>query len=72
MKVRLTVIALILSAPFAPAVFAQSVGSAVQRDINQETRIEQGLQSGQLSTGSRAAGTGPGPCRSDRSTRGSG
>ena len=50
MKVRLTAIALIMSAPFAPTVFAQSVGSEVQRDINQENRIEQGLQSGQLST----------------------
>ena len=50
MKVRLTVIGLIMSAPFAPVVFAQSVGSEVQRDINQENRIEQGLQSGQLST----------------------
>ena len=50
MKVRLTAIAMIMSAPFAPTVFAQSVGSEVQRDINQENRIEQGLQSGQLST----------------------
>jgi hypothetical protein len=30
---------------------AQTVGTEVQRDINQQNRIEQGLQSGQLSTG---------------------
>ena len=30
--------------------FAQSVGSEVQRDVNQQNRIEQGLQSGQLNT----------------------
>lgn len=30
--------------------FAQTVGSEVQRDVNQQNRIEQGLQSGQLST----------------------
>ncbi len=46
MKIRFTVIALIMSAPFAPTGFAQSVGSEVQRDINQENRIEQGLKSG--------------------------
>jgi len=51
MRVRLTAIALIMSAPFAFHVFAQTVGSEVQRDINQESRIEQGLKSGQLSTG---------------------
>lgn len=50
MKVRLAAAALIISAPFAPTVFAQTVGSEVQRDINQENRIEQGLKSGQLST----------------------
>ena len=30
--------------------FAQSAASTVQRDVNQQTRIEQGLQSGALST----------------------
>jgi hypothetical protein len=30
--------------------FAQNVGSEVQRDVNQQNRIEQGLQSGQLNT----------------------
>ena len=51
MRVSLTAVALIMSAPFASQVFAQTVGSEVQRDINQESRIEQGLKSGQLSTG---------------------
>jgi hypothetical protein len=54
MRIRLSVIALIISALFAPHVFAQTVGSEVQRDINQENRIEQGLKSGQLSTGEAA------------------
>lgn len=54
MTVRLTAIAFILAAPFAASAFAQTVGSEVQRDINQENRIEQGLKSGQLSTGEAA------------------
>lgn len=54
MRVRLTAIALIMSALFASHVSAQTVGSEVQRDINQESRIEQGLKSGQLSTGEAA------------------
>ena len=51
MRVCLTAIVLIMSVPFAFHALAQTVGSEVQRDINQETRIEQGLKSGQLSTG---------------------
>ena len=54
MRVRLTTIALIMSALFASHVSAQTVGSEVQRNINQESRIEQGLKSGQLSTGEAA------------------
>jgi len=54
MTVRLTAIAFILAAPFAASAFAQTAGSEVQRDINQENRIEQGLKSGQLSTGEAA------------------
>jgi hypothetical protein len=54
MTFRLTAIAFILSAPFAANVFAQTTGTEVQRDINQENRIEQGLKSGQLSTGEAA------------------
>ncbi|HLZ35352.1 MAG TPA: hypothetical protein VKP13_15190, partial [Nitrospira sp.] len=49
-----SVVAVILVMPIAAPVLAQSVGSEVQRDINQETRIEQGLKSGQLSTGEAA------------------
>jgi len=54
LTVRLTASAFILAAPFAASAFAQTVGSEVQRDINQENRIEQGLKSGQLSTGEAA------------------
>lgn len=65
MRVRLAAIALMMSAPFASHVFAQTVGSEVQRDINQESRIEQGLKSGQLSTG-EAARLERGEARIDR------
>ena len=44
---------------------AQAVGTEVQRDINQETRVEQGLKSGQLSTG-EAAKLERGEARIDR------
>ena len=37
------------------AVFAQSAATTVQRDINQQQRIEQGLQSGALNTREAAA-----------------
>lgn len=61
----LIALALIMSAPFASAVFAQTVGTEVQRDVNQENRIEQGLKSGQLSTG-EAAKLERGEARIDR------
>jgi len=51
--------------PVASPVLAQSVGTEVQRDINQETRVEQGLKSGQLSTG-EAGEIGRGEARIDR------
>lgn len=54
MTFRYIAITLILSTMFASAVFAQTVGTEVQRDVNQENRIEQGLKSGQLSTGEAA------------------
>lgn len=57
--------ALIMSAPFASIVFAQTVGTEVQRDVNQENRIDQGLKSGQLSTG-EAAKLERGEARIDR------
>lgn len=61
----LIALALIMSAPFTSAVFAQTVGTEVQRDVNQENRIEQGLKSGQLSTG-EAAKLERGEARIDR------
>lgn len=60
-----TVFAVMLLMPVASPVLAQSVGSEVQRDINQDTRIEQGLKSGQLSTG-EAAKLERGEARIDR------
>ena len=45
-----TVIALAVGALFAVPALAQSTASEVQRNVNQQERIEQGLQSGQLST----------------------
>ena len=54
-----------LAIPVASPVLAQSVGTEVQRDINQETRVEQGLKSGQLSTG-EAAKLERGEARIDR------
>jgi hypothetical protein len=54
MRIHQAVLALMLTAPMVPSVSAQSVGSEVQRDINQESRIEQGLKSGQLSSGEAA------------------
>lgn len=60
-----TVVTVMLVIPLASPVLAQSVGSEVQRDINQESRIEQGLKSGQLSTG-EAAKLERGEARIDR------
>jgi len=49
-----TALVFVLFASLSSPLFAQTVGNEVQRDINQETRMEQGLQSGQLSTGEPA------------------
>lgn len=65
MTFRHIAIALTLSIPCASAVSAQTVGTEVQRDVNQENRIEQGLKSGQLSTG-EAAKLERGEARIDR------
>jgi hypothetical protein len=43
-------IAVAMTALFSAAAFAQTAGSEVQRDVNQQERIEHGLQSGQLTT----------------------
>jgi hypothetical protein len=45
-----TAIALAVSALVAVPALAQTTSSEVQRDVNQQQRIENGLQSGQLST----------------------
>ena len=45
-----TAFACLISLLVVPPAFAQTVGSEVQRDVNQQNRIEQGLQSGQLNT----------------------
>jgi len=65
MTFRHTAIALMLSVPLAASVSAQTVGTEVQRDVNQESRIERGLQSGQISTG-EAARLERGEARIDR------
>jgi hypothetical protein len=65
MDLHKTVLAVMLVMPVAAPVLAQSEGSEVQRDINQETRVEQGLKSGQLSTG-EAARLERGEARIDR------
>src|SRR5213594_88283 len=58
-------LAFMIVIPVGSPVLAQAVGTEVQRDINQETRIEQGLKSGQLSTG-EAARLERGEARIDR------
>lgn len=65
MRIHLTAIALLISTPFTPPAFAQTAASEIQRDINQESRIEQGLKSGQLST-QEAARLERGEARIDR------
>jgi hypothetical protein len=50
MRLVNTSVALAVSLLFAGAAAAQSTGSTVQRDVNQQERIEQGLQSGELNT----------------------
>ena len=65
MTARRTALVLIFTIPFASVALAQGVGTDVQRDTNQESRIEQGLKSGQLSTG-EAAKLERGEARIDR------
>src|SRR2546427_12833681 len=50
MKAAATVIAVAVVGLFPVAASAQTVGSEVQRDVNQQRRIEQGLKSGSLNT----------------------
>ncbi len=65
MDYQKTALMVMLMMSTAVPVSAQSVGSEVQRDINQETRIEQGLKSGELNT-REAAKLERGEARIDR------
>jgi hypothetical protein len=48
MKATATAVAAALAGLFSIAATAQTTGSEVQRDVNQQQRIEQGVKSGQL------------------------
>ena len=50
MKRTATIIAAGVASLFSLGVSAQTTGSEVQRDVNQQQRIEQGLKSGSLNT----------------------
>jgi hypothetical protein len=50
MKPRIRVLALTIGAFCAGSALAQTAGTEVERNVNQQQRIEQGLQSGQLNT----------------------
>ena len=50
MKLRATMTAAAVASLFSLAATAQTTGSEVQRDSNQQQRIEQGLKSGSLNT----------------------
>ena len=50
MKLGKLITAAAVAAAFATPALAQTTGSEVQRNVNQQQRIEQGLQSGQLNT----------------------
>ena len=65
MKTAATVIAVAVAGMFSVAASAQTAGSEVQRDVNQQQRIEQGLKSGSLNTG-EAAKLERGEARIDR------
>ena len=50
MKLKAAIIGGAITGLFSLAATAQTAGSEVQRDLNQQQRIEQGLKSGQLTT----------------------
>lgn len=54
MNIAKTSIAIALGGLFIATASAQTTGGTAQRDVNQQNRIEQGLQSGSLSTGEAA------------------
>jgi len=49
-KTAVTAVAALAASLFTMAVSAQTAGSEVQRDVNQQQRVEQGLRSGSLNT----------------------
>jgi hypothetical protein len=65
MKVRNQTLVIVLGMALSSMALAQTVGTETQRDLNQQQRIEQGLKSGQLSTG-EAAKLERGEARIDR------
>jgi len=50
MKLGKLIGAAAIAAAFATPALAQTTGTVVQRDVNQQERIEQGLKSGQITT----------------------
>jgi hypothetical protein len=50
MRITRSVVVLAIGTAFSAAAMAADTGSVVQRDVNQQQRIEQGLQSGALTT----------------------
>jgi hypothetical protein len=50
MNPKLTYLAVVAALAFAPTAHGQTKGSEVQRNVDQQERIEQGLQSGELNT----------------------
>ena len=50
MRIPRTALALAIGTLFSGTAVAQDTAGTVQRDVNQQQRIEQGLQSGQLTT----------------------
>ena len=71
MKATAAVIAGAVAALFSLAATAQTTGTEVQRDVNQQQRIEQGLKNGSLTTREArpsSAGRSPGAPRSGSSS----
>jgi hypothetical protein len=54
MTITRTILALAIGGALTASATAQTTAGTVQRDINQQNRVEQGLQSGSLSTGEAA------------------
>lgn len=54
MSITRTIVALAMSSALTASATAQTTAGTVQRDVNLQNRVEQGLQSGSLSTGEAA------------------